>query len=174
MKKLKTQAKSWKNSSKIRKKLKNRQLQLSSDGGIFFTNPKVFPIFAHVVNFWNCKFESTLEILHSQCFFTHNTEAHGAKFYRFNSLDLLKKLKELLVKKLKTQGKTRKNSRQNPKKLKNRQLQLSWVAKKTSKNKPWINVNSLRNFSDKSPCLIIECKSCACVFLQINCLSSKK
>jgi len=52
-------------------------------------------------------------------------EAHGAKFYRFNSSDLLKKLKELLVKKLKTQGKTRKNSRQNPKKLKNGQLQLS-------------------------------------------------
>jgi len=49
--KLKTQSKSRKNSSKIRKKLKNRQLQLSSDGGIFFTNPKVFPIFAHVVNF---------------------------------------------------------------------------------------------------------------------------
>ena len=35
-------------------------------------------------------------------------EAHGAKFFRFNSLDLLKKLKELLVKKLKTQGKSRK------------------------------------------------------------------
>ena len=33
--KLKTQAKSRKNSSKIRKKLKNRQLQLSSDGGFF-------------------------------------------------------------------------------------------------------------------------------------------
>ena len=44
-------------------------------------------------------------------------EAHTrAKFFRFNSLDLLKKLKELLVKKLKTQGETRKNSRQNPKK----------------------------------------------------------
>ena len=40
-----------KTQAKSRKKLKNRQLQLSSDGGIFFTNPKVFPNFAHVVNF---------------------------------------------------------------------------------------------------------------------------
>ena len=95
----------------------------------FFYKPLSFP---HVVNFLNCKFESTVQILQSQYFFTHNTdiliklcrnwkgikEAHGAKFYRFNSLDLPKKLKELLVKKLKTQGKPRKNSRQNPQKTK--------------------------------------------------------
>ena len=41
--KLKTQAKSRKNSSKIRKKLKNRQLQLSSDGGIFLQTLKFSP-----------------------------------------------------------------------------------------------------------------------------------
>ena len=43
------------------------------------------------------------------------------------------------MKKLKTQGKTKQTQGKIQKKLKNRQLQLSWVAKKTSKNKPWLD-----------------------------------
>ena len=75
--KLKTQAKSRKNSNKIRKKLKNRQVQLSSDGGIFLQTRKFSPFlpsFPHVVNFLNCKFERTVQILQSQYFFTHNID----------------------------------------------------------------------------------------------------
>ena len=45
--KLKTQAKSRKNSSKIRKKLKNCQLQLGSVGG-FLYKPLSFPLFAYM------------------------------------------------------------------------------------------------------------------------------
>ena len=116
---------------------------MSSDGGIFLQTLKFSPFlpsFPHVVNFLNCKFESTVQILQSQYFFTHNTdiliklcrnwkaikEAHGAKFYRFNSLDLPKKTQGAFGEK--TQGafgeKTQ-NSRKIQKKLKNRQLQLS-------------------------------------------------
>ena len=100
--KLKTQAKSRKNSSRIRKKLKNRQLKLE----FFLQTLKFSPFLPMWSIFWKCKFESTVQILHSQYFFTHNTdilikfcrnwkvikEAHGAKFYTFYSLDLLKKL----------------------------------------------------------------------------------
>ena len=83
------------------------------------------PGFPHVVNFLNCKFERTVQILQSQYFFTHNTdiliklcrnwkgikEAHGAKFYRFNSLDLPKKTQGAF-------GEKTQNSRKTQKKLK--------------------------------------------------------
>ena len=108
------------------------------------------PGFPHVVNFLNCKFERTVQILQSQYFFTHNTdiliklcrnwkgikEAHGANFYRFNSLDLPKKLKELLVKKLKTQGKPRKNSRQNPQKTQKPPTPVEMSCQKNVQKKP--------------------------------------
>ena len=114
-----------KNSSKIRKNLKNRQLQLSSDGGIFLQTLEFSPslpmwsIFGTV----NLKvqyryFTVSIFLPITQISWSNFAEigkwskgAHGAKFYRFNSLDLPKKLKELLVKKLKTQGKPRKNSK---------------------------------------------------------------
>ena len=62
----KTQAKSGKNS----KTANSSWVQMVE----FFYKPYSFPIFALVVNFWNCKFENTIEILHSQWFFTHNTD----------------------------------------------------------------------------------------------------
>ena len=42
-----------------------------------------------------------------------------------------------MVKKFKTWAKSWKNSGQIPKKLENRQLELSWSGEKVSKNKPW-------------------------------------
>jgi len=58
--------------------------------------------------------------------------ASGPYSYQAFFLDISKKTQA--QKKLKTQGKSWKNSSKTPKKLKNRQLQLSWVVAKLNEN----------------------------------------
>ena len=114
-----------KNSSEIWKKLKNRQLQLSSDGGIFLQTLKFSPslpmwsIFGTV----NLKvqyryFTVSIFLPITQISWSNFAEigkwskgAHGAKFYRFNSLDSTYKTQGAF-------GEKTQNSRENQKKLK--------------------------------------------------------
>ena len=68
-------------------------------------------------------------------------------FQKLENICTFFKYSKKLMKKLKTQAKSWKNSSKNSKKLKNRQLQLSWIAGKASK-KSLTNTIWITTFTD--------------------------